>query len=488
VDSLLAIGALLCLVLSLWPAYAVVQRERKGLARPLTFFVAVTAVYFVVPMALAFTDGTASSSIAPVLLVAIANLCFVLAYVGLPVLRRIRRPPTSSPAIATRVAPRLAKFPALALMLAYVSVAAVAGLLFFGVVGGLNYLCHLDRTGATTAGTTYFLWGMLLPKAAALAASPNRARFGVPFGFIVLYAILALFLVVLTGTRIFLLVAMIQAALIFHLAVRRLRPIEIGAFLAALLAVAVLYGEYRIESGTAACAGVSLPPVTIVLPGPEPGAESPGATNETTSPPAAAVPTAPPGPGFLERVTAKLANPQYLRDRYTKNFADALDVFRRMHAIVPSQADYLGGSSFARLLIQPIPRAFRPAVPPPPAAITAAFTSPGGGNVFQLWAEAYLNFGPLGVMFVALGAGLAVAAATRSVDNLTDNTKRSVYMAVLITSMLLLYRGSFIGATSFALMDVIPVLTFFTLARARKQTRGPLAPSPASVDDSPIHV
>lgn len=481
-DSLVAAGALLCLVLSLLPAYAVVRRERRGLARPLTFFVAMTAIYFVVPMLLAFTDGTAYSSVPPVLLVAAANLCFVLAYQAHSLIpRRAQRPQTTDAAAVKNVALRLPRLPASALMFAYLAIGVLAGLLFYGVVGGLDYLCHLDLTGATTAGTTYFLWGMLLPKTAALASSANRKRFGLPFALVIAYVMLALFLVVLTGTRIFLLVAMIQAALVFHLAVRRLRPIVIGAFLAALLAVAVLYGEYRIESGTTACAGVSLPPVTIVLPGVEP----PGATTETTP---AAPPTSPTGPGFVERVTAKMTNPQYLRDRYTKNFVDSLDVFRRMYAIVPAHADYLGGSSFARLLLQPIPRAFRPAVPPPPQAITAAFTSPGGGNVFQLWAEAYLNFGPLGIMFVALGAGLAVAAATRSVDGHSDNLERSVYMALLITSMLLLYRGSFIGATSFALMDLIPVWVFFGLARARAQTRGPVASSLADVDHSPIHI
>jgi hypothetical protein len=171
-----------------------------------------------------------------------------------------------------------------------------------------------------------------------------------------------------------------------------------------------------------------------------------------------------------------------LRDRYTKNFVDALDVFRRLYAIVPSQVDYLGGSSFARVLLQPIPRAFRPAVPPPPEGLTAEFTGPGGGNVFQLWAEAYLNFGPLGVMVVALIAGSLIAAATRSVDNLSDSSKRSVYMALLVTSMLLLFRGSFIGATSLALMDLIPVFTFFALARAVNQRHGPTASSLTSVD------
>lgn len=481
-DSLVAVGALICLVLSLLPAYAIVRGERRGLARPLTFFVAMTAIYFVVPMALAFTDGTAASSIAPILLVATANLCFVFAYWALPlILRRPQRVRIISAAIAA-VQSRLPALPTTAVMLCYLAIAVIAGLKFYSGAGGLDYLCHLDLTGATTAGLTYFLWGMLLPKTAALAASPSGTRLRVSRGFVVAYAILALSLVVLTGARILLLVAMIQAALVFHLGVRRLRPIEIGAFLAVLLAVAVLYGEYRIESGTAACAGVSLPPITVVLPGVEP------ATSPSETKPAALPSSPPPSTGFEERFTAKLTNPQYLRDRYTKNFVDALDVFRRMYAIVPSQADYLGGSSFARLLLQPIPRAFRPAVPPPPEAITAAFTSPGGGNVFQLWAEAYLNFGPLGVMLVALSAGLVVAAATRSVDKLLDDSKRSVYMALLITSMLLLYRGSFIGATSFALMDLIPVWAFFGLARAGHQTHGPAASSLAGVDHKPIHV
>jgi hypothetical protein len=492
VDDLVAVGALLFLVLSLLPACVAIRRERRGLARPLTFFVAASAVYFVMPMALAFTDGTAPSSVAPILLVAVANLCFIAAHEALPlILRRARQVRNFSAAIAPRFHLLVPRLRATTLLASYLGVAVVASGVFYGTVGGLDYLCHLNVTGATTTGMTYFLWGMLLPKTAALAALPSRARFGVPFGFIVAYTVLAVCLVLLTGARIFLLVAMIQAALIYHLAIRRLRTIEVGAFLAVLLAVAVLYGEYRIESGTAACAGVSLPPMTIVLPGLEP----PGDPSETrtAAPPAAvpappaAVPASPPVPTFLERLQVKATNPQYLRDRYTKNFADALDVFRRIYAIVPSRADYLGGSSFARLLLQPIPRALRPAVPPPPEAITAEFTSPGGANVFQLWAEAYLNFGPPGVVIVALIAGLAGAGATKAVDAIPDNSKRSVYIGLLITSMLLLYRGSFIGATSLALMDLIPVLVFFGLARV-DLTHRPKDSARLRVEHQAIHV
>lgn len=86
--------------------------------------------------------------------------------------------------------------------------------------------------------------------------------------------------------------------------------------------------------------------------------------------------------------------------------------------------------------------------------------------MFQLWAEAYLNFGSIGVGVIAMLAGFALAAATRRVDAVRETSRRAVLIALLVTSMLLLYRGSFIGATSVALMDLIPVLIFFAVTRS----------------------
>ncbi|MDQ2912369.1 MAG: hypothetical protein M3T56_03845 [Chloroflexota bacterium] len=451
-----AVGALVYLILSLVPICAVIWSERKGLARPLTFLVAMTVIYYVVPMALAFTDGTASLSVVPVVLVATANLLFLAAHQSLPAIdHRTHALRLSVERTLARLHLGLPGTPATPLLALCLVIGLFSAAAFFSAVGGLGYLCHLNLTGAVTAGKTYLLWGMLLPKSAALALSPSRKQLGVTAPLFVVYAAIALLLVVLTGSRIFLLIGMIQAALIFHFAFRRLRTIEIVGFLVLLLGVAVLYGEYRIESSTSACAGISVPPTAIDLPGFQP------AGSTSTAPTGLA-----PGESFTDRLRAKLTNPQYLRDRYTANFVDSLYVFRRLYAVVPSETDYLHGASFARLLLQPIPRSLRPELPPLPTALTAEFTSPEGGNVFQLWAEAYLNFGSIGVGVIAMLAGFALAAATRRVDAVRETSRRAVLIALLVTSMLLLYRGSFIGATSVALMDLIPVLIFFAVTRS----------------------
>src|ERR1700694_1062185 len=155
VDVLTAGGAILYLVLSLVPFWVVARSEHKGLVRPLIFFVVVTAIYYVVPMGLAFTDGTASSSVAPVLLVGTANLLFLAGYKALPIfVHGAERMWTLVPKRVGGVHTRLPKVNSAIVMGSYLVIAVIAGVVFYAGVGGLGYLCHLNLTTAATAGTT----------------------------------------------------------------------------------------------------------------------------------------------------------------------------------------------------------------------------------------------------------------------------------------------------------------------------------------------
>jgi hypothetical protein len=462
------------LVLSLAPMFFALRREGKGYARPLTFLLVATVIYYVIPMVIQLVRGAAAESTVPILLVSLGNVILAIAYaVGVSprnitsTLNRLARLDR-----IRVVARRIPKVSSRRLLVAYVVVGALSTFAFFVSVGGIGqFFCALGQSQLTTAGRLYLIWGMLLPKSALLALVPRTPRNEIATLILIGLAILGIALVLLTGVRLFLLMTMVEIALVFHIWKRPLRPLEILLGLTLLLGIAIAYGEYRIETDRSACAGVSLPPIPFPAQPSAVASAAPSLPMVVVPSPSAGPPVAVAQPGFGERLISKLTNYQYLEDRYTKNFVDALDVFVRVYRLVPAQVEHLRGATYVRILVQPIPRFLRPETPSLPPVLAAEFTGVGTGTVFQLWTEAYLNFGVLGVAFVAAIAGWLLGRLTRHVDQVAELDTRAVYMALLVTAMLLLYRGSFVGALTLALMDALPVLAFLLLLKEPSPAR-----------------
>src|SRR5438094_10523467 len=57
-----------------------IKQERRGLVRPLSFFVAASVIYFVIPLALAIVNGEATTLLPPVILVALGNFLVAVGY------------------------------------------------------------------------------------------------------------------------------------------------------------------------------------------------------------------------------------------------------------------------------------------------------------------------------------------------------------------------------------------------------------------------
>ncbi len=284
---------------------------------------------------------------------------------------------------------------------------------FLAAVGGpLHYLAHLDDTGPLAAGLTYLIWGLSFGRYAAFAAlgeawacgrtSSRRELAGLATGML---------LVAIVGSRLLLLTALVELALLrlyFWPVTRRLRIALLAALVTALVVVFGLGGLRRYQSLHATG---SFPAFL--------------ATNEVPE---------------LPRV-------------WVNQYADSVRLAVIAHQVVPAHAGFEYGKELLRVLLQPLPSGLRPHVSEAPALVSA-FTSPSAGNALPLPVIGYIQFGLVGALVFPLLLGAVAGALDRAWRRWRDVGAVLASIAASV-GVLVVLRGSLAQALAIVLIDVL---------------------------------
>lgn len=289
---------------------------------------------------------------------------------------------------------------------------------FMKKVGGpVAYVKNLNNSGAETSGLTYFIWGISFAKFAAYLALGERWRSGgSPSRWLIALTGFALVLLLFLGSRLLLLVALIQLFLLYA----ALRPVgrrfRTLAAASALLGVVlfVVIGEFRRWEN---------------VPRPRPGF-----------------------PAYL--VDTGLPN---MVSTYVNDYADAVRLSVLVRQTVPRHAGYEYGKELLRVLVHPIPSAIRPKIGQA-RALASTFTSGNkNGNALPVPVEGYIEFGLAGTIAFSLLLGAFVAG----VDRLGSRARDVGWLAAATaagTGAVIILRGSLAAGISLAAIDVIGFL------------------------------
>jgi hypothetical protein len=299
---------------------------------------------------------------------------------------------------------------------AVVAVVVVASLAAFvhEVGGPIDYFRNLNNSAAANAGLTYLIWGISFAKYATFAflaeAWASRTR---PSRTAVAATAVAFLLLLFLGSRLLVLVGLIQLLLLYA----ALRPISrrfLRTVATAALAGVVVFiglGEYRRWEN-----------VTVGR---------------------ASFPT--------YFVHTSLPN---LPRTYVNNYADTVRSSVLARQVVPARAPYEDGKELLRVLLQPLPGSIRPKLGFAPA-LQATFTSGhGNGNALPLPVEGYIEFGIAGDIAFCLLLGFAVAAVDRP-DLSRRDAGLTMTAIAAATGLVVIFRGSLHNGVAIAGIDVI---------------------------------
>jgi hypothetical protein len=321
-------------------------------------------------------------------------------------------------------------------LLAGWAVSLVALAAFLHAAGGVHrYYTQLDKTGASTAGLTYLIWGVLAAKFFTVAELMHRWSEGRRAGLWLAVATAASILLAgAIGARILVVSALGQlvlAALVVRGPSRR-SVVAVGLASVAAAACFVGLGELRRWQSLG----------------------SPG-----------------PFPAYL--VQHGLPD---LPHTYVNQYADGVRVAILAKAAVPTLAPHEHGLELLRVAAQPIPGGLRPEIPRS-AALRQIFTTDGGtsGNALPLAVDGYLQFGAAGAALAGILLGLVLALVERGLAR-PRRVGTLLALVALTTGSVMVLRGSLPQATAFALMDVIGFLAadrFLTGSFARRAARAP---------------
>jgi hypothetical protein len=294
------------------------------------------------------------------------------------------------------------------------ALSALALVLFLTAAGGAeDYLSNLDLTAKSTAGLTYLIWGVLLAKYASFATLAHRWQSGGRVDRRLIAAVaLSFVFVALVGTRLLLLVALVQVCLVFLLIRKPSRLPRRTLVLVALIGVVTLVGlgELRRWQGAGSDAG---------------------------------------------------SFPSYLVDRgipnlpgtYVNQYADSVRLSILVRGVVPAHADFEFGRELLRVALQPVPGPLRPKIERSPA-LNAAFSSPSGGNALPLPVVGFIQGGVPGIVLfcaaIGLGAGLIDLLFSRQLG-----LPALLSTVGAATGLVIVFRGSLAQGVAFALMDVV---------------------------------
>jgi hypothetical protein len=150
---------------------------------------------------------------------------------------------------------------------------------------------------------------------------------------------------------------------------------------------------------------------------------------------------------------------------------------------VPSQHPYLGGTSYAELLVMPVPRAVWPEKPEGEVKeLQRAFFGQELGASFALYGEGYANFGWLGAGVASLLFGLALESAWLKL--VAARTAASVVAWAMVVPMLLqLFSRGYLAGLLAGLFGFAVGLAWVVrgLRRLPASTREAAPPPPAAI-------
>jgi O-antigen polysaccharide polymerase Wzy len=301
----------------------------------------------------------------------------------------------------------------------FVVSAACLIVLFAVNEGPVNYLWNLDQSAQQTAGLTYLFWGILGAKFATFTYVAVKWARDEPLERLSIALLVGAFvLVALQGSRGPVVIGLVELALIRVLVWRKIRIRALAAAIAAVLIVVVFgFGSIKRYQGYDAAHP----------------REHIGYTDYVVNV----------APG--DSVSA-----------YVTNYADQLRLIAITLDVVPEQASYERGRIFERLVLQPIPRPFRPDVPRDPDLAEKLYPTPSLAYAIPLQADAYIQFGTVGVVlcFVLLGAGL------RALDRWFGSeeswpTRRLLGAIGVVVAIPLVIRSGLQGGVIFGLLEIV---------------------------------
>jgi hypothetical protein len=415
-------GRLSAVVLSAAQTIGVLWLLRLGSAGPrgwatATFVTGATWVaLFLVPCwAYSLDPGLLPTSRAPEQPVGITTLSLFALIAGLLLVRLRREQPAPDPVVSLEPTPVSTR----AVVLWAVFGLACLGLLMLLNGGPIAYVSNLHKSAQLNGGLLYLIWVALFLRFAPLAAIAARWSAGRPAGLPLIAAFLGGSLVILvTGARGFLAVAVLQALLLFAL-VRRPIPLRRLVLPTIALFVVIVFGigslkRYQAYSDTHPGTKMTLPTYLVDV-----------------------------APREAIRV-------------YVDNYVSGVATIGAARRIVPAHAGYEYGKAILRLGAKVIPRSLRPSLEP--AAAVKRELEPGGGYVFAipLQATAYLQFGLAGVIGAFAMVGALLAAIDRRLER-SSAMSLALFLPLMTLAVqvpLLLRSGVPAGAV-FLLMDVV---------------------------------
>lgn len=353
-------------------------------------------------------------------------------------------------------------------------VSLIAGVILSERVGGVcYYLTHLGQTNVLLVGNIYFVWGLILFKLSSLLILAyylsTKPKSWAWKALLIVYLILSLLIVTALGARLLLVVYIVELLVLYHYL---WKPIGLKFLLitAAFIIVFVvgIFGEYRTFTWAA-------PQVcttdTSALPIPEElkqGLKSQDEALGLKSIIKQATGSAEVGysltedsygSAFISQLGGTASNWQLVMERYINNYFDSVLTTMVVIDNTPQTLTYQYGRSYLALLVQPLPRIVRPSILLPSSDSPEILTGGTGyARIPSLIGEAYLNFSVFGVFLIPLVLGIFSRFAYEIFMRHRKSVGIVLVYAIFIGGLTMGIRGYFVGAGSFFLMDLVPVL------------------------------
>lgn len=352
-------------------------------------------------------------------------------------------------------------------------VSLVAGVILSERVGGVcYYLTHLGQTNVLLVGNIYFVWGLILFKISSLLILAYYLSIK-PKGLIwkavlIFYLALSLLIVLSLGARLLLVVYILELLVLYHY-LRKSIGLKFLLITAAFIIVFVvgIFGEYRTFTWSA-------PQVcttdTSTLPIPEELKQGLKNQDEALGLKSKKEATSSAeygyGSAFISQLGGTASNWQLVMERYINNYFDSVLTTMVVIDNTPQTLSYQYGRSYLALLVQPLPRIVRPSILLPSSGSLEILTGGAGyARIPSLLGEAYLNFAIFGIFLIPMVLGVASRFAYDMLTRARQNLGVVLVYAIFISGLTMEIRGYFVGAGSFFLMDLVPVLVALLLLK-----------------------
>jgi len=299
----------------------------------------------------------------------------------------------------------------------------------------LDYLLHLDRSAALNLGAFYLVALALLMRFAALAWAAGRWSRGEALEpLAIALAVVGTGLIALTGSRLFVALALADFLLLYVLlrrpvALRRVAPyvLAIGVFIVFGVGTLKRYQGYN----------ASHPDAKVTL--------AHYATEQA---------------------------PSELASAYANNYVDGVRLVAIADRLVPRSADWEGGRALLEMAIKPLPRPIRPDIERQDVLREAFNPTEDYAFAMPLVAIAFLAGGILVVLLVSLGTGALVGWLDRGLSTDWGSPARAAVLVVAVISFPSVMRG---GVPAGVVLLLIDVAGMWVVARTGLSRAGPPA-------------